>query len=380
MPLEDQAKIQMAIMYNDNGDYDDAIRVYDELIKDYPDVADILYEKCYTLYLAKRYAEVDELCRREAESGRATPMIYSLWGSVLDDNGDPNKALEVYRQGIEHFPDFAQLYSEGGMTYYRYGYTEDALKWFNNAIKVGPNHGSSYYRAAQLYADTKEKAWALVYAETYILLEIQNDRVSEMSKLIADIYKENVSFNGDSTSVRLASSVKLNVIDKDADPTTPNVLLGFSGVFEQCVGAALFKFQTPEKRNIDLRTIRGLADLRRAIIDVYYKGTDNLFGDSMYLLEFQRAVIEAGHWDAYNHWLFINAYPEEGAAYFEANPDALDAFAAWYGNAPYSLGDSRTVGLLSITDHERRLTMIEALRLCSDLLPRSKPDPTNNPN
>ncbi len=93
----------------------------------------------------------------------------------------------------------------------------------------------------------------------------------------------------------------------------------------------------------------------------------------MYLLEFQRKVIEAGHWNAYNYYLFMMSHPDEFDQWYDTNSEKLDAFIEWYNQAPFTLGDGRSVDPMQILNSHSPLNIFQTLMIQADLLP-STPD------
>ena len=88
----------------------------------------------------------------------------------------------------------------------------------------------------------------------------------------------------------------------------------------------------------------------------------------MYLLEFQKRIIDAGHWDAYNYFLFSPCYPEEFEKWFETHDKELEKFVNWFNNTGYRLGDGRSVDYIQIFNSYRPLNIIESLMIQSELL------------
>lgn len=380
IPVEDRALIDLAVMKHDSGDYDGAIKDYDALIKKYPDFLALRYERAYSLYAAKRFDDAAKACRDITKKKGCDWSVYVMWGSILDDAGDPNEAIKVYTKGIKRFPDAGRLYLEGGTTYLRYGYNEDALRWYNNAIEVEPTLSSAYYRAATLYGDSPDKVWALVYAESFLLLDYDNDqRRNEMARLITKIYKENVRCDSTSVNVTLAPAKAMTIIGEH-DIEKANVMLGFPGVYEGAIGSSLVPYCLKGETidSISINNVKTLAQIRRNAVENYYRVSDNIFSDSMYLLEYQKRIIDAGVWEPYNYFIFAAVFPDEASEYLDNHPDEIDQFAAWLEKNPFILDKEHTVGILSIIKNQHLVTIMEALRIQSGFLSNKKPDGTGD--
>ncbi len=55
------------------------------------------------------------------------------------------------------------------------------------------------------------------------------------------------------------------------------------------------------------------------------------------LVRRQEAILSAGHFDAYNYWLFKGARPEESNAWFKERPAQLQAWLDWQGKNKFNI-------------------------------------------
>ncbi len=343
----DRELIESAIGLVDSGMAEAALEDFDYLYKKYPDNYLVLYERMYTLYELKRYHAVimdrDKLLDRED----ATELCYQIVGNAYDMYGDPKNAARTYRAGLERFPDSGSLYLElGNLSLHAQDYAE-AIKLYNEGIGVEPNFASNYYRAAQLYLDSEaQKVWGLIYAETAVLLAPNNtDRHYEMAQGIVDCYRRNIAYKD---STRLALEVDLvPATDITIDPDTKQVFMAFPGVYEMLV---LLSARTALLKAERTWSIHLLIQMRKKLVEFYYSLTGAMYGPAMYLLEFQKQVIDAGHWDAYNYFLFMNTDPESLEAWFNEHEDDFTAFISWYNDNAFFLGDTGEDGIIRSVD------------------------------
>lgn len=185
-----------------------------------------------------------------------------------------------------------------------------------------------------------------------------------MSEGIVDCIKENASVTyGDSTvvSVTLASEQGMSIDEK-----TGNVYLSFPGIYESLFTSSLTKMSLT-KTSFDC-TLPQLIELRKDIVETYYSATDNLYGNSMYLLEFQKKVIEAGHWEAYNYFIFMPSLSEDFDQWYSTHSADMDAFIEWYSNNVFKLGHGRSVDLNQIYKNARPLDLINALMITTKMI------------
>ncbi|MDE6383899.1 MAG: hypothetical protein K2K79_06075 [Paramuribaculum sp.] len=370
LSTEDQSLLIKAIGMVDDGLSEAVTSDFDYLVSKYPKNYIVRYERAYNNALLERYGEVIKDQKLLLNHKLANERTYQLIGNAYDFTGNRKKAANVYRDGLKRFPQSGSLNMEIGNLYYLDKDYNKALEYYNLGIVAEPNFASNYYRAAMLYLCTDvAKVWGLVYAESAILLAPSNEsRHQELAETMMDCLKESItmSFDGESRlSVKLVPGQDIKIDDK-----SKTVYLGFPGIYEAAIMKPLMKMQL--KKIPFTANIQQLIDLRRGAVENYYSATGNLFGSSMYLLEFQKKIIDAGHWDAYNYFLFMPSNPEEFGEWYESHSDELNAFIDWYNNDPYILGDGRSVDIMQIYNHYRPITLPEALRIQASLVADKK--------
>lgn len=363
---EDRQLLEKIIRLVDEGLNEAVAPDFDYLIKKYPDNYLVQYEQAYNFYFLGQYDKVIEAEKKLLGSESVSELTYQLIGNSYDMLGNRDEAIKIYQEGLKRFPQSGSLYLELGNIYNMSEDYDKALQSYNSGILVQPDFSSNYYRAAPLYiASESAKVWGLVYAETAVLLAPSNDaRHKEMSEDIIFCLKENIKLNvGDSTVV----SVKLVPgRDMEIDAATQKVYLGFPGIYEGAFGRPLMKMLL-EKQAFTC-SLSQLIEIRKGMLENYFDVTNNLYGNSMYLLEFQKKILDAGHWDAYNYFLFMESFPELFDEWYDANSSAFDAFAEWYDNNPFTLGDGRSVNPMQIFDNYHPVDLMEAISIQAELL------------
>lgn len=95
--------IRQGIALHDQKDYEGAIKLYDEVIKNDPNNYLAYYEKCLSLYVSAKYDDCIELCKliiKKFPDEDDVRKVYSNYGSALDAQGKPEEALRVYYHSI----------------------------------------------------------------------------------------------------------------------------------------------------------------------------------------------------------------------------------------------------------------------------------------
>lgn len=349
----------MALVHD--GQYEAALERFDRLVKEYPESYVVQYERMCALYRLQRYDETVKAAKALIKQKNATGAVYQVYGNALDDAGKKDEAIKIYNEGVKLFPETGILYLELGVINLRENNYVGAITEFEKGIVADPGFASNYYRAAQILfaSGGNNKVWALVYGESAALLALTNqNRMKEMAGDIRDLWKESVEVVGDSVKVSLMKNKEFKIsINGD------NAQLAFPNVFEGC--ASLAVLQNEGMMNPFTASLEQLIALRKGLVENYYKVTDNLFGNSMYLLPYLKSILDAGHWEAYNYFLFGSVFPEELNKWIDDNEEKLYAFAAWYNEHPYVLDATHTVSDLQIDRDRRKISFIEAIRITS---------------
>lgn len=366
----DLFRLKEAVAMVDEGKIDQAMTEYEALAKKYPDDYNIAYEYCFALYLKQDFKKALPIIRQLCKSPDAEELAYQMYGSMLDDDGKPKEAIKVFDEGLKRFPKSGKLYLEKGTVNLRQDKYQEALDCYNIGIEVDPMFASNYYRAANIYFMTTTEIWGLIYAETEVLLNPNNsDRHTTMAQDYVDAIKEGISitYGPDSTyaSVKLCQTRNLQIDEK-----TNKVYLDFAGVYEGCLGLGLAEMMV--KKEEFKATIPQLALLRRRAVEGYYKFADNMYGNAMELLQFQKKIIDAGHWDAYNYFLFSPACPEEAQEWLESHEGEMDNFIRWYNQNTFTLDSTHTVGVNQIFRDYHPVDLMKALEIQTSLLSDKK--------
>jgi len=364
-------RLRSAIGLVDQGLAEAAMTDFDALAKEYPDNYIVQYERLFALYHLGKYEEVADGAKKLTKHKEASPVVFQMYGNVLDILGKPKEAIKIYEKGLKRFPDAGSLYLEIGNVHVSQHDYDAALASFNKGIDVQPGFSSNYYRAGLLYLCTEDaKVWGLVYAETAILLNPSNEeRHADLGMVIHDCFKDNISISSKDgkTDAKItlvpSRNIKLNSKGNAG-------VVEFPGVYEACALGALTKIAVADKEFYG--NIAQIAELRKGIVESYFSAASNYFGNAMYLLPFQKQVIDAGHWEAYNYFIFSKAFSEEFDEWYDSNSGKFDAFVDWYNNDTFKLDSTHTVGIGSIYRDCERLDTLGALLFQANLLKLSE--------
>lgn len=190
---------------------------------------------------------------------------------------------------------------------------EDAFKDFSSA--------DSYYVLAKTFGNTTEKVWAVTYAETYCNLVPDAERCNELGGLTHNWYEKAFAKEGDQMTVTLSENAEVNPSSKQT-PFEPNfeisLLLGF----------------VASKGDFNPLSIKTLAETRRRQLLIWNQKRL----PKTELIRRLEAITAAGHFEAYNYWLFRSARPEEFKRWRDEHQSQYERWLEWQSKNKFSVG------------------------------------------
>jgi tetratricopeptide (TPR) repeat protein len=308
-------------MEDEGGNIKDAIKLLEQAQKLDPDNTVYTYELGYAYYSENDYKKALNYVSPILDSKTAMDLYYEVVGDCYDNLGKSDKAVDTYNAGLVKFPSSGRLHLELGITLLKTKQYNDALAQFEKGIEVNPEFPSNYYWASLLFCDyTTEKVWGMIYGEIFLNLERSTKRTEEISKLLFDTYKSQITFKGD-TDIHY-DFTEQNTITINDIKDTANLKLPFAlSIYEPCIGLSCMS-----EKIIDLSS---LDRIRTRFIKMYYdKGYDKKYPNVLFA--FEQKVIDAGQMEAYNHWLLMKGDEVAFTAWQTANKDKWNSFVKWF--------------------------------------------------
>lgn len=338
---EDYDALAKAVDLVDKGLGDLAQPEFDRLVAENPDNYLAQYERLYSLCRQGKYDEVVKSYKKLLKHKEVTPVAYHLLGVALTKVEKRKEAAKVVKEGLKKFPDAGVLYMLAASWAYSDKDYATSIRLYNQGISRDPMFWKNYLLASKLLLQSKEfKAWGLVYAETAMLLEEEHhyEEHIDLASEIRDCYMECIHLENDSAYARFAPSREI-FVDVDSKQAYP----GFCGLFEGCADVSLSNMDMGDKGFTG--SLSQLSQFRKGLVEAYYEKAAALYGNFVYLLPFQKNVIDAGFWEEYNYFLFGYLFPNEYNEWLEANPGKLNAFVKWYKDGRFVLDAEHSVGI-----------------------------------
>lgn len=282
-----------------SGDFDNAILVLNNALKQDPDNADLKKDLVLSYTYKRDFAKALEVVKPMLEGDDADEQTYQVAGNVYRALALYKDGEKMYKKALRKFPESGPLYSEyGEMLWDTKNYS--AIGQWEKGIEAAPSYAGNYYNAASYYYFTKDKIWTLIYGEIFVNMESLTERSTEVKKMLLDTYKQKLFTDVDSRDKK-------------------------KGEFEKAVAETYNKQSSLTSKGI---TIESLNMIRiRFILDWY-----NTYAKKypFKLFDYQQQLIREGMFEAYNEWLFG---PVENLAAFDqwtkANSEAYTKFTTF---------------------------------------------------
>lgn len=320
---EEEERFKLALTYSDNGREDEAIAIYDGLIKKHPDISGLKFEKAYCYYQKQDYENAYKTLKPTLSAPDATPENFAVAGNCQDMMGQPDKALKTYQEGLKRFPESGYLHLEIGNVLIAHDHTQEGIEYYERGIEADPAFPSNYYRATQFLIDD-QPVKAIIYAEMHNLLYDPNGpRWADISKALYDAYNANIHFEADTVRTTFARDrdifIDINAVNR------PEALLKalmpaaqeveFSNAMEASIDAEALKAAGGQL------TLAELSAIRRRFLENFDADEQEKYP----VFAYQKHILDGGHWEAYNMWLLREGRPDEYMAWLQDNADALEA-------------------------------------------------------
>ena len=179
--------IEEGVAQHDRGNYDAAIKLYEEALAQNPNNVEALYELSFSYSLKKDYRKSLEVAYRGAQyRSDLLGRFYMQIGNNLDNLGEPKKSVEVYKASIKLMPKMALLQYNLAVTYRNMGKLDDARKVVKHAITLDPNHPGSHAVLSGLWHEGGYRTPALLAACRFLVLEPRSDRATAALRIVKE--------------------------------------------------------------------------------------------------------------------------------------------------------------------------------------------------
>ena len=311
-------KLKKAIKLEDeDGKYDEALVLILEAQKLDPENYTYPFELAYTYNAKKEYQKAIDYLLPLLKHKDVSDETYQSLGNNYDYLEQPTKAIDMYQKGLLLYPNSGRLYTEMGNMYLIDEKLTQALEYYKKSIKLDPEYAPPYYRVAKLYLNGKEEeVWGMIYGEIFMNLERNSNHTAEVSKLLYDTYKSEITFS---------ATGQVGVSFSKSTTIAPNQVVNGRSPFPMIYQQGLMTGSSTE-REIDINSLSRI----RATLLGYYSMLDAQAPIKNVLFDYQTKVKNAGHLDAYSHWILMKGDENAFNTWQVNNRTKWDAFITWF--------------------------------------------------
>ncbi len=142
--------INKAIEYHDNGDYLTSLQLLQKISPCDPQYARACYEMGLSYYYDGNAEEALAKCREAEFLHYEEPGVYSLQGSIYDDQGKPLEGIAILAEGLQRWPYNTNLLYNLGVCYLNAGNLQKAEEVLIKGLRINPFHAKSHMALAQV--------------------------------------------------------------------------------------------------------------------------------------------------------------------------------------------------------------------------------------
>jgi tetratricopeptide (TPR) repeat protein len=196
--------IQEGVAQHDRGNYDAAIKLYEEALAENPHNVEALYEMSFSYSMKKDYQKsLDAAYKGARYKSDMLAAFYLLIGNNLDLMGDPKKSVEAYKSGIKLMPRMAMLHYNLAVTYRNMGKPDDARKAVKQAITIDPNHPGSHVLLSSLWYEGRYRTPALLAACRSLVLQPRSERSTGALRIVKEMMGAGVTTNANTNNISI---------------------------------------------------------------------------------------------------------------------------------------------------------------------------------
>jgi len=334
--------VRSAIKRMDGGDIEGALADLEAARRMDPDDYGIYYEMGYAHILDQNYKQASKYFRLATKQTVTTGQCWQMLGNTYDYMGKPKKAMKTYKQGVEQFPEYGGLYVELGVMSAKNNDFDAAIEYWERGVEAAPRYVGNYQRLTTTFASSKQPLWALFYGEILRHLETESKRSLAIGAITYEVYKDNISletYGADSSVIKTTLhksiiDIQVSVKGNDADEEAQ--------MLQSLLSAAMIpKFPMEVETFLSLAALEGLGDggemtvsklanIRSAFIQAWYENEKEKTHPNI-LFKYWKKVDDAGHMEAYTHWLFQANDEGEFKDWKRQNEAKYEAFTRWFG-------------------------------------------------
>jgi len=186
-------RLAEGVRLHDAGQYEAAIALYRDLLKDYPKNPKVLYELAFSsLSGGKPKDAIDYAERCLKQHSPNASGCHQIIGNAYDDQGELPKGEKAFREGLQEVPHVALLHFNLGVNLVKQKKTADGIAEFQAGLQENPTHPGSWRALGVASQIAGQRARAFVALARFLTLEPDSQRSSTAASQLWDLLFEGV--------------------------------------------------------------------------------------------------------------------------------------------------------------------------------------------
>lgn len=307
------------IKLHDEGKFAEAIGKYDSIISIDPNNYLAYYEKSYSLLETGEYEKSMELSKfilKKFPEGNDNASVYVNYGTCYDLLKKPEKALEIYNEGLRKYPESSLLHFNKAITLYNTDKKEDAMAEIEKSIHYNPYHASSHNIMAAL---TKQnRIYSLLASLYFLAIEPVGKRANARILAVESLIGANVEKKDDKTI-----NISLLAPDKNKE-VKPNDFQSIELILS--LSAAL-------NLSNELKDETRISRMKRNLESVFSGLSETEKGKGLgweFYAPFFRDLKKQNHLDTFCHIIYASVDDNDNDTWLEENESKVEEFMDWF--------------------------------------------------
>lgn len=172
------AVIEQAIALHDEGAYEEAIQLYLQVAPGDTNYIHAQYEATLSYAAIENYEEAKRISEKFIQvPSSSQSLIYNNYGSMVDDTGDPQRAIEIFDEALAKYPYHTSLQYNKGVTLFKLGKYQLAQAAFQNVLRLSPFHAKSHYYLGKISEYQGHWSKALMSWQLYLAVNRNDNTV-----------------------------------------------------------------------------------------------------------------------------------------------------------------------------------------------------------
>ena len=318
--LRQDSLISLGTKLHDEGKYDEAIEVYQNVLKENPSNTVALCEISYSCYAKQDYDDAIRFAQEGTKyNSDQLPLFYLSIGNALNLQGKSEEAIETYKYGIQLAPEFHLLHYNLGFVYYQQDKLDSAKACFQKALRLEPSHPSSHLALGNVYRDLGKGVPMIFALSRFLVLEPNSKRSRDVWEQLTQVLDRSVKADSADTMI-------INIIvspDSDAvDGDMTALGLGLALIIAS-------RFTDDQKNKTQIQwLVYGFQNFFQIILELSeYQSSTGFCWDyyAPYFIEMQRR----GYTEAFVYTISTSSASEEVSSWLDANQEKITAFLSW---------------------------------------------------